>query len=84
MNQTAEPNEQIVSFDFVPLFSSIPVNLALRMVKEEVFGAYKVDDRTDLQSFGFCLKKWLFLVQWKSLSSDFWLRNGFTSEWGNC
>jgi hypothetical protein len=57
MNQTAEPNEQIVSFDFVSLFSSIPVNLALRMAKEEVFGAYKVDDRTDLQSFYFCLKK---------------------------
>ena len=36
MTQTVEPDEQIVSFDVISLFRSIPVDLALKIVKEEL------------------------------------------------
>jgi hypothetical protein len=64
MTQTVEPDEQIVSFDVISLFTSIPVDLALKIVKEELENTDIWKEHTKLtieqiycMSFGFCLKK---------------------------
>ena len=36
MTQTVKPDEQIVSFDVISLFTSIPGHLALKIVEEEL------------------------------------------------
>ena len=84
--QSISSNEITVSFDVVSLFTSIPIELALQVVKQRLVQDNNLTTRTDIslnniiKLLEFVLRNSFFQIRRLSLSTNFWLCNGFSNK----